>query len=93
MAIVPHASTTDGPSASLVLGPVTKHFTNHGIRLSGGLGYGLAASFTSTPPAYTLETVLVASSKKFPSPGDSQPERKSMPAGGPNAGTCNARHE
>lgn len=54
-------------------------------RLAGGLGYGMKESFTFAPAGYTLETVLVATSQAHPSKGDSQPERVSMPAGGPNA--------
>jgi hypothetical protein len=85
IAIVPHATSGDGPSASLALGPVTEHFANQGQNLDGGLGYGLSSTFTFTPPGYTLETVLVATSKKHPSPGDNQPERTSIPTGGANA--------
>ena len=88
VAIVPHATSGEGPSASLVLGPTTEHFANQGVPLEPkgrGVGYGMAGSFTFAPAGYSLETALVASSRAHPSPGEAQPERASMPAGGPNA--------
>jgi hypothetical protein len=86
VAIVPQSTSVgEGPSASLALGPVTEHFANQGVHLDGGIGYGMAPTFNFAPPGYTVETVLVATSQAHPSPGDSQPERQSMPTGGANA--------
>ena len=51
-----------------------------------------AKSFNFAPVGYTLETVIVASSKAHPSPGDLQPERASMPTGGANAALASGSH-
>ena len=84
IAVVPLDAGT-GTSASLVVGPVTEHFANQAHGIEGGFAYGMAASFDFAPPNYTVETVIVASSKASPSPGEDQPERASMPTGGANA--------
>ena len=45
--------------------------------------YGAAKTFTSVPPGYTLETVLVATTATEPASSD--PDRASIPRGGVNA--------
>ena len=59
------------------------HPPSQARNLGTSLVYGAAKTFTSVPPGFTLETVLVATSATEPASSD--PDRVSVPRGGVNA--------
>ena len=70
VAIVPQdlSSSGAGPSASLVMGPVTEHFANQAVPLARGLGYGMAKTFNFAPVGRVLSAAALPAAPVFRAP-------------------------
>lgn len=79
--IAPRDSVGGGASSTLAIGPVTEHFVNQASSYNGSsLSYGVAPTFNTLPAGFTVETVLVASTKTSTPPPDDA--RSSIAPGG-----------